>query len=199
MLIAVNYSYEFSMNSELSAWDGIYTVNSILSYADMLTQNLDLFALTYKPNNLTQDNFNGDLAQIRTERIIKMTSVTSATLVRYIPEHFFNKIPDGSVQKYFHLGLAIDLGTFADANQLNALRSDVEEVVAAMAGVSNKTVVYTIDNKWMTEAEYAAIDTTRKAAITRVQNNFTDKLALTNQVAALKTLITYYESALKAI
>jgi len=199
MLIAVNYSYEFDMNSTLSALNGIYTVNSILSYADMLVQDLDLFALTYKPNNLTQDNFNSDLEKIRTERIVKMTSVTNAALVLYIPEHFFSKVPDGSVQKYLQLGLAVDLGIFADADQLSAIRSEVEQIVAAMAGVSNKTVVYTVKNKWMTTTEYDVIDTARKAAVTRVQNNYTDKVALTNQVAALKTLITYYEDALKAI
>jgi len=164
----------------------------------MLAQNLDLYALTYKPNNLTQAQFNTDLPTIRTERIIKMTSVLPAATVQYIPEHFFSEVPDGSVQKYYHLGLAIDLGIFADPTQLSALRSDIEDTVQAMAGVSNKTLVYTVNNQWMTTAAYDAINTARKAAISRVSNNFTDKIALANQVSTLKTLIAYYEAALKA-
>ena len=198
MIIAVNYTYDFTMTSALSALNGIYTVDSILSYSDMLSQNLDLYALTYKPNNLTEVNFNTDLPSIRTERIIKMTSVLPAATVQYIPEHFFSEVPDGSVQKYYHLGLAVDLGIFADPTQLSALRSDIEETVQAMAGVVNKTVVYTVSNQWMTTAAYANLDTARKAAINRVSNNFTDKIALANQVSALKTLIAYYEDALKA-
>jgi len=198
MIIEVNYVYDFTMTSALSALDGIYTVDSVLSYSDMLAQNLDLYALTYKPNNLTQAQFNTDLPTIRTERIIKMTSVLPAATVQYIPEHFFSEVPDGSVQKYYHLGLAIDLGTFADPTQLSALRSDIEDTVQAMAGVSNKTLVYTVNNQWMTTAAYDAINTARKAAISRVSNNFTDKIALANQVSTLKTLIAYYEAALKA-
>ena len=197
-MIAVNYTYNFVLNSELASLNGIYTVNSILSYSDMLAQNLDLFSLTYKPNSLTQDQFNVDLPTIRKERIVKMTSVISSAVV-YVPEHFFEDIPDGSVQKYLQLGLAIDLGIFADPVQLNALRTEVEEIVAAMTGLSNKTVVYTVKNRWMTTAAYNIIAATRESALTRVKNNYTDKLALTAQVASLQTLLAYYETALKAL
>jgi hypothetical protein len=199
MLIAVNYAYEFTMNSTLSVLDGIYTVSSVLSYTDMIAQNLDLFALTYQTNNLTEDNFNSDLDQIRVERILKLISVDDESIIVYIPEHFLRKVPDGSVQKYLQLGLAINLGIFDDADQLSVIRSEVEQVIAAMAGVSNKTIVYTVKNKWMTESEYASIDTERKAEITRTKNHYTDKLELTKQVDSLKTLITYYEEALKKL
>ena len=169
-----------------------------MSYAEMLNLDLDLYALTYQPNNLSDDIFNNDLDLIRTEKIMKLTSVVDETIIYYIPEHLFAKIPDGSVQKYFRLGIAVDLGIFADAEQLSVLRSEVEQVVASMIGSTNKTVVYTVDNKWMTTSEYTVIDTARKAAITRVSNHFTDKLELIKQVDSLKVLIKYYEDALKA-
>lgn len=198
MLVAVGYVYEFQFRLTLNTLDGIYQVNSIMSYAEMLNLDLDLYALTYQPNNLSDDIFNNDLDLIRTEKIMKLTSVVDETIIYYIPEHLFAKIPDGSVQKYFRLGIAVDLGIFADAEQLSVLRSEVEQVVASMIGSTNKTVVYTVDNKWMTTSEYTVIDTARKAAITRVSNHFTDKLELIKQVDSLKVLIKYYEDALKA-
>ena len=199
MITTVNYVYYFTMSSTLSALDGIYRVSSILSYSEMVDQNLDLYELTYKPNSLTEEVFNSDLETVRIEKIMKLISVTDSTIVLYIPEHFFATIPDGSVQKYLQLGLAINLGVFADADQLSSVRSEVEQVVEAMAGVSNKTKVFTVNSTWMTTADYETIDTARKAAITRTSNHFTDKVELVKQVDSLKTLIKYYEDTLKSL
>ena len=198
MLVIPNYTYDFTFKSTLSSLNGIYTVVSVLSYAEMLNLSLDLFALTYKPNNISSDVFNSDLDTLRTGEIVKLVSVTDKSIIHYIPAHFFDKIPDGSVQKYFRLGLAIDLGVYDDPDSLSVIRNEVEQVVATMLGVTNKTVVYTVDNKWMTTADYAIIEADRKSKIQRISNNYTDKLALLNQVNSLKTLITYYEDILKS-
>lgn len=198
MLVKPNYTYDFTFKSALSSLNGIYTVVSVISYAEMLTLSLDLFTLTYKPKNISSDVFNSDLDTIRAGEIVKLVSVTDKSNIHYIPTHFFDKIPDGSVQKYFHLGLAIDLGIYDDPDSLSVIRNEVEQVVATMLGVTNKTVIYTVDNKWMTTADYAIINAERKSKIQRVSNNYTDKLALLNQVNELKTLVTYYEGILKA-
>jgi len=164
----------------------------------MLNLGLDLFALTYKPNSILETAFNDDLEIIRTEKIAKLSLVTDENTVIYIPEHFFDTIPDGSVQKYFRLGLAIELGIFDDADQLSTIRNEVEQIVESMAGVANKTVIYTVSNKWLTTTDYADLDAARQAAITRVRNHYTDKLALQKEVDSLRTLIGYYENALKS-
>jgi len=199
MLLVTNYVYDFSFKSNLSLLDGIYKVNAIMSYGEMLSLNLDLFKITYQPNNLTEVNFNTDLDQIRAGKIVKLVSISNEANIIYVPEHFFDKIPDGSVQKYLHLGLAVDLGIYDDAEQLSVIRSEIEQVISAMLGTTNKTVVYTVNESWMTTSDYAALNDARKASITRVRNHYTDKLDLIKQVDSLKTLISYYEDALKAI
>ena len=199
MLLATNFVYDFKFKSNLFTYDGIYRVSAILSYAEMLSLNLDLFKITYKPNNLNESAFNADLDQIRVGKIAKLISVIDEAKIIYIPEHMFDKVPDGSVQKYLRLGLAVDLGIYDDAESLSVLRSEIEQVVETMLGVTKKTVVYTVNDEWMTTSEYAELDDARKLAITRVSNHYTDKLSLIKQVDSLKTLIKYYEDALKAL
>lgn len=198
MIIVTNHVYDFTFKSALNKWNGIYRVNAILSYAEMVSLNLDLFTLTYQPNSLTEDNFNTDLDQIRTGKIVKLISVTDETVIHYVPEHLFDLVPDGSVQQYYRLGLAVNLGVFDDPEQLNVIKTEVEQVVNSMLGVTDSVVIYTVNSAWMTTAEYKTLEDARKAAVTRVRNHYTDKLDLIRQIDSLKTLINYYEDALKS-
>lgn len=199
MLIVPNHVYAFSFKSSLSAKDDIYRVESVLSYTEFLKLNLDLFALTYKPNGLTEELFKNDLPQIRDGKVYKLFSMNNSDVIVYAPEHLFAEIPDGSVQKYLHMGLAVDLGVFDDAEHLNIIRSEIEQIITSMLGVPNKAVVYTVNNRWMTREDFAVIDQERNQRITRVRNHYTDKLALMKEVDSLKIKIKYYEDLLKAI
>ncbi len=199
MILFVNHVYSFKFKSAISTLDGIYRVSSIISYPEMLKLGLDLFALIYKPNGLSEDTFNSELDTIRSGKIAKLTSVVDEAVVYYIPEHLFASVPDGQVQKYLHLGLAVDLGTFDDAEKLSVIRHEVEQVIEAMLGTTQEAVVYTVESNWMTKDEYTTIDNQRKAAITRVSNHYTDKLDLIKQIDSLKTLIKYYEDTLKIL
>jgi len=199
VLITPNHVYSFSFISQFDQINGVYKVSSVLSYAETLKLNLDLFALTYKPNSISEETFKTDLDAIRANKVYKLTDINDETIIYYIPEHILSEVPDGNVQKYFHLGLAIDLGVFDDSDQLSVIRTEVDQVIESMLGYPNKTIVYTVDNSWMTPTEYAVIDDARKLAISRVNNHFTDKLALIKQVDSLKTLLKHYENALKAM
>ncbi len=197
MFITPNYVYAFSFKTALSALDGIYRVSSIISYADMLLLNLDLYKLTYKPNTLSEDAFKADLNIIRSGKIAKLVSVNDENIIYYIPEHLFDKVPDGSVQKYFHLGLAVNLGIFDDAGLLNTLKAEIDQIIQTATGIANKTVIYSVKNTWMTTAAYKTIDDERNAKITRISNHYTDKLALIKEIDSLKTRIAYYEQLIK--
>ena len=199
MRTVVDYVYSFKFKSALSALDGIYKVISILSYDELVRLNIDLAATTYSPNSLDDVAFEADMDQIRVGQIVKLESVNDANNVQYIPEHLFSEIPDGSIQKYLRLGLAVDLGTFDDADRVSTIKSEMEQTVAAMVGVNSKALIYTISDTWMSASDYQTIDNIRNVTITQVSNHFTDKMALQRQVDSLKTLIKYYEDTLKAL
>jgi len=199
MLIVPDYVYHFKFRSSLSSLDGIYKVDGLLSYAEALSHDVDIFKTTYEPYGLTEETFKSELDEIRSGKIIKITSVISQDIILYAPEHLLVEIPDGSVQKFLHLGLAVDLGVFGDAEQLTTIKTEVEQVVATMTGVTDGAVIYTVEDSWLTMTQYQAIETARVANISRISNHYTDKRLLQKQVDSLKTLIQYYETALKLL
>ena len=199
MLIVPDHVYSFKFRSSLSSLDGIYRVDSLLSYAETVSRDIDVFATTYEPNGLSEESFKSELDEIRSGKIVKITSVVDSSNIQHVPEHLFSEIPDGSVQKFLHLGLAIDLGVFGDADQLTTMKSEVEQTVAAMTGVTNNAIVYTVEDSWLTMDQYQALEAIRNLNISRISNHYTDKLLLQKQVDSLKTLIQYYENTLKAL
>ena len=199
MLIVPDFVYDFKFKSSLSTLDGIYKVLGILSYTEVVSLGLDLFKITYEPNSITVEVFDNELDQIRAGKIAKLIAIDNPENIQYIPEYMFDKVPDGTVQRYLKLGLAINLGIFDDAEQLSVIRSEVEQVIAAMLGVNNSTIIYTTDKVWMTSNEYTDIQTAREAAITRISNHYVDKLALQKENDSLRTKLAYYEDALKAL
>lgn len=199
MVIVPNFVYNFTFKNIFSSLDGIYRVESISSYAELLKNNIDVYKLTYKEYGATDDMFRTDLDKIRSGNIAKLISVTDEEFIIYIPEHIFDKIPDGSVQKYLKLGLVITLGIFDNAEDLNTIKSEVDQVVSSMIGIEDKTTIFNVNSVWMTSDNYQTLDNDRNAAITRISNHFTDKQGLLKEIDSLKTKIAYYENLIKSI
>lgn len=196
MLVLPNYVYYFTFVTALESLNGIYKVESLLSYSEVLGQGLDIYALTYQVNGLDEAAFKTDLESIRLNKITKLVSVTDANKILYIPEKLFSKIPEINVQKYLTMGLAVNLGIIDDAELLGVVKTEVEQVVQAMLGVATQAVVYTVKENWMTQAEFKTIDDARKVSITRVSNHYVDKQKLIKEIDSLKTLIAHYEQLL---
>ncbi len=196
MLVLPNYVYYFTFVTALESSNGIYKVESLLSYSEVLEQGLDISALTYQPNGLDEAAFKADLDTIRANKIAKLVSVTDKTKILYIPEKLFSKIPEISVQKYHTMGLAVNLGIIDDAELLGVVKTEVEQVIQSMLGASAQAVVYTVKENWLTQAEFKVIDDARKTSITRVSNHYVDKQKLAKEINSLKTLIAHYEQLL---
>ncbi len=199
MRIVPNYVYKFIFKTSLSVLDGIYRVVSILSYSEIIADNIDIFKSTYEPNGISEAGFNTDLATIKSGQIYKLISVYDEGNIQYIPEHQLTEIPDGSVQKYLQVGLAINLGIFDDADQLSSIKSEIDQTIAATVGINDGSLIYTVKGVWMTAGDYNAIRDDREAAISRISNHFTDKVALQKQIDSLTTLVKYYEDTLKSL
>jgi len=199
MLIVPGHVYNFKFKSLLSSLDGIYQVSSLLSYGELIEADIDLLDTTYEAYGLTEEDFENDLDLIRAGKVIKLVSVTDPDSIQFVPEHLLSEVPDGSVQKYYHLGLAIDLGIFDDAEQLTTLKDEIDQLIQAKAGVTNSSLIYSIDDAWMSVADFKSLQDAREVIISDTHNHYTDKLALQKEIARLKTMITYYEDTLKTL
>ena len=196
MIIVPNHVYKFEFISIFDKLDNIYKVESVLSYPELVSLNIDLFKETYKKNDVDVSIFNSNLNNIRSGKIYKLSSIRDKS-IHYIPEYTLIKIPDGTIQRYLQLGLAIDLGIFNDADQLSVLKDEIDQIVATMTGTQNKTIIYTVKDVWMTKTEYNTLDDLRKDNITKITNHYTDKLELIKQIDSLKVLVDHYENILK--
>ena len=199
MLIVPGYAYDFKFKSLLSSLNGIYQVSSLLSYEELINTNVDLFASTYEPLGLDEVAYDSDLNSIREGKTAKLVSVNNPEEIWYVPEHLFDIVPDGSVQRYLHLGLAVDLGVFDDSEQLELLKEEIEQIVQTKVGVSQSAIIYSVKDAWMSKSEFQLIESARLINIEQTNNHYTDKLKLQKEVDRLKTLITYYEDTLKTL
>lgn len=199
MLIVPGYAYDFKFKSLLSSLNGIYQVSSLLSYEELINTNVDLFASTYEPLGLDEVAYDSDLNSIREGKTAKLVSVNNPEEIWYVPEHLFDIVPDGSVQRYLHLGLAVDLGVFDDSEQLELLKEEIEQIVQTKIGVSQSAIIYSVKDAWMSKSEFQLIEAARLINIEQTNNHYTDKLKLQKEVDRLKTLITYYEDTLKTL
>jgi len=199
MLVIPDYVYKFTFKSALSVLNGIYRVTGVFSYAELFTLNIDLYKTTYGPNGIAEPVFEADLDIIRLGEIAKLVHIDDPNNIQYIPFHMFAEVPDGSIQRYFQIGIVVDLGIYDNAEQLSTLKSEIEQTVEAMTGIDNNALIYTIKNTWMSIPEYQVIDTTRTNAISRVSNHYVDKKSLQKEVDSLRTKLIHYENALKSL
>ena len=199
MITTTNHVYFFTFKSVLNSLNGIYRVSALFSYPELVKMGVDLFKITYKEYGLSDIVFNNDLETIRSGKIAKLTSVNDESKIIFIPEHLYDKVPDGSVQRYYQLGLAVNLGIFNDPELLSTIRNEIEQVLSSMLGVTNNTIIYTVKDKWMTTDEYKDIEDDRNSLISKVSNHYTDKLMLIREIDSLKTRIQYYEHILKHV
>jgi hypothetical protein len=146
---------------------------------------------------LTQVEFDLDLETIRSSHIFQLVSVNDPNDIIYIPEHLLNKIPDANVQQYLRLGIASVIGTFESMDDVTTIKSEVEQVLESMTGITNNATIYSVKEEWMTSAEYEVIATERANNASRISNFYTDTLELQQQVNQLTTLIGYYEDTFK--
>lgn len=196
MVILPNYVYSFTFTSVFNTLDGIYKVESINSYSELLNNKIDLYKVTYSAYGATDDQFRADLDLIREGKTAKLVSVDDESVIIYIPEHLFAEIPNGDVHNYYLLGLAVNIGIFDDIELVNNIKNEVDQIVSTMTGTENKTTIFNVKSKWMTLDEYQVIDDERKDNITRITNHYTEKQELLKQIDSLKTLIKYYEDLL---
>lgn len=212
MLLQPHYVYGFSFTSLFESLNGIYKILAIYSYDEVLNIDIDLYKETYEPLAIDKEDYLSVINLIRGGRIYKLEQMNQDyETIRYVPESIISGIPDASVKKFFNLGLAVELGIFDNENMLTDLKTQIEEIVEAQTGSVEKTVVYSIEEKWMTIAEFEVIDQERKDHVFSesslytlstaflVRNNFTDKVALQIENDRLKTIIANYEELLKEI
>ncbi len=191
----VGTTYKFTFQAPFNQYDGIYHVLRIMTFDEVVADNVNLLKL-YTNVSKTEDDFNEDINTIRADRILKLINVEDETDILYIPMFLGLYEPDPNVKQYSSLAVALYLGVFDDVNELNAIKETLEATVAKKYGVPDSAAVFSIEEKWMTEAEYDQHVAERALNSNQLVNLYSEVHRLRRELESANTKIRYYEDKL---
>lgn len=200
--IKLGYVYHFDFKLLLNDYNGIYKLLSFLTIEEIRNNELDLFSLTFEPLGVSKEDFEAEFEIFYVQEnsnIMKLQDVNDITKTIYIPEYYINKIPSFNVKPYQRLGLSINLGLFEDSNELELIKNEVNEILATKIGISNNAVVFSVEEKWLTNDEYEIIKQQREDNISDLSNIYSDNLELIKQITNLQSINNTYEEIIMEI
>lgn len=191
----VGTTYNFTFKAPFNIYDGIYNVLRIMTFEEVVADNVNLLKL-YTDASLNEDNFNEDIETIRVDRILKLVDVENEKNILHIPMFLGLYEPDPNVKQYASLAVALHLGVFDNVNELNAIKDTLEATVAKKYGIRDSAVVFSIEDKWMTETEYNAQVAERALTSTQLVNLYSEVHRLRRELESANTKLRYYEDKL---
>ena len=152
---------------------GIYRVDKILSYSDLVAGGIDLYTNLYAPSNVSTAVYQRDEPTFKNTTFYKLVDPRNEDVVFYMPVSFIDGSPDGSVAKYSKLLLTIDLGIHSDTELLVDMLDIIGGLLEARWGINAESVYgigstedivqfQTYDSVWLTTEDYELLNDFRK-------------------------------------
>ena len=156
---------------------GIYRVDQILSYREVIAQGIDLYKNLYDGLKISRAVFTRDEALFAgadpdADPNVPPTSESNTTVqcmfyklvdpkdtsvVYYMPEIFIKDHPDTNVSKYSKVVLSVPLGTFANAGALNTLNTEIAALLEKRYGIKTTAKVLIYNDVYLTTLDYENI------------------------------------------
>ena len=186
----------FTFTTPFAKLNGIYTLQATTLYETAVAQGIDFVNGLYVPAGLTENDYNNDWKTYAGQTVLTLQSVTTPATVIYPLEPLLALIPDPTVKNYPNLYVAIMLGCYADQTKLQWLVDEINNIAQSVTGTTNSAKLLFNSSKWLTQAEYAAIDTARQANVKATQPLYEALQAQIAENNRLKTLVSAYEATL---
>ena len=195
---ALNNVYKFSFISPFHVYDGYYRVLRILTFDELLADNISLTDL-YTGAGLTQVELDAATDVLRTDKILKLVNIEDEDIIYHIPMSLSKLEPDPNVKAYPTLVLAVNLGVFDNVDKVTATQHAISSYIAKGLGISEDVLVFSVKDTWMTLDEYNTHEEERVAHRTGLVNLYSEVLRLRKELDAANTKIAYYEDKFKAL
>lgn len=189
--------YKFTFNAPFNNYDGIYTVLRIMTFDEVLSDNVNLLKL-YTDVGKTEDDFNEDINTIRADRILKLVDINDENNILHIPSFLSLYEPDPNVKQYASLAIGINLGVFDNIDELNIIKDLLESTIAKKYGIPDSAAVFSIKNIWMTDTEYAEAEAARAVNSRQLVNLYSENERLRRELESANVKIRYYEEKIIA-
>lgn len=167
---------------------GVATIAAIMSFQDVLSQGINLYASFFEPCGISKEDYmkyysdqGSDVVESDTEGeatpstvfstvnfseypIYKFVDVVNKEDVYYVPELAIASFPEVDINQYLKVALMVDLGIVAPAkaDQVDVIKERIVEQVGIF-GIKEAEVTATIyDTVWMSTPEFDEVDAQKK-------------------------------------
>lgn len=194
MLIIPGITYKLTFDDSFAELNGLYTVLQLLSHEEMIELDVSVES-TYEALDIAAD-FVIDKKNYIDKTYIKIKSITDET-VYYISEVMLTHIPDFTAQKYYKLGLAVDLGVYSHEDDIGGLSLTVKNLLTNNYGITSTPVVMIHGNSvWLTDDEYSDIRTARENNKGEITNIYVINKKLSDENSELRQRVATLETML---
>ena len=166
-----------------SVMRGIYRVDKILSYRDIISSGIDIYNNLYAPIGIPKQVYDKDEPTFQNTMFYKLVDPRSEDVVIYMPLSFISGTPDGSVERYDKLLLAINLGVFSSTEMIAEMLDIFKELLRVKWGIYPDGVQFPedmelvqfqrYDSLWLTTDDYNLLDAARKEVISGSDDEIT--------------------------
>jgi len=196
-LPSINSTCGYAFVEKFSSLNGIYTANELLSYNEMLANNIDLVTNLYTPAGVPAVDYTTDVSSYINDTILYLVSANNGTSI-YVPSSILATVPDPMIGCYNKLAIGINLGLFADQTKLAWIISELNSIISAVTGITSPVELYSIGTEYLAVKDYETLEATRASAKTQystLYQQLQQQIALTE---AAQNLNVYYQNTLIA-
>ena len=144
---------------------GVFKLEKIFSYFDLVTSGIDLYANLYQPLAIKKEVYLHDQERLATSMVYKLIDPTDNNIVIYMPQIFIKNV-DPSVEQCNKYLLTVDLGVQSE-NTLFELEELLSSILKQKYGIKSESDTESIvsltvyDKVWLTTSTIKAIQDTR--------------------------------------
>lgn len=160
------YDEEVKGENDSDITRGIFRVENITNYYNLVISGIDIYQNLYLPLNLSHDLYEADRKKWMNDDIwYKLVNPALTTQVYYVPLGIIDGIPDGNVTEYERYHLVIDIGIFKDPEFLAEMVTDINMLMRAKFGVPTTAQLASYDKLYIPDEYYEWLEKVRKTYI----------------------------------
>ena len=198
-LPAINSTSAYTFTGGFSTLNGIYTVTEISSFGEALAAGVNFIESLYNPAGVLATQYSTDAPGYVDDTVLYLTPADGVGPSIYVPNSLLATLPDPMVGCYNNLAIGVSLGVFDDQTKLAWIINELNQLLSGVAGVTNPVKLYSLGTKWMSVADYEALQAERAAAqtaYTTLYQQLQQQIALTETA---QNLNSYYQNSLIAL
>lgn len=197
-MISLNRIYGFTFHPDFTTLDGVYEVRQIISYDEIVLNQIDMEAFLYGKVGKTIDDYDLDKVNYTEDSFYQLRDASDEETIIYVPRTLIPNMPEPNLKQYNKMVLSVNLGLFGNLTSLDSLITKVAEVVSTNEGVVATPEVMIYGKEWKTDTEYEAIEAARAAAAGAAVNYYSETVRLTALLAERDAKIEALEAIIVA-